>query len=138
MFRQDSGISQLKTSDRGGHEAEDAAKWACYLVYLCGALCEDGADGGGKAQLHQALQVSLGIRLHLVSGLLQRAAVYQGETPARAQRQVWGTVVHLSATEMSTALPPKKKAMQAAALWTEKGKHGAAYINTTQSDSVTC
>lgn len=53
----------------------------CYLVYVCGALSEDGADSRGQAQLHQALQLCLGIRLHLISGLFQRAAVYQGETP---------------------------------------------------------
>lgn len=55
-----------------------------HLVNLRGALSEHGADGGGEAQLHQALQVSLGVRLRLVSGLLQRAAVNQGETPAAA------------------------------------------------------
>lgn len=58
---------------------------ACYLVYFCGALCQDGANSRGQAQLHQALQMSLGLRLHLVSRLFQGAAVYQGETPARAQ-----------------------------------------------------
>lgn len=53
-----------------------------HLVYVGGALREDGADGGRQAQLHQTLQLSLRICLRLVSGLLQRAAVYQSETPA--------------------------------------------------------
>lgn len=55
----------------------------CYLVYFRRTLRQDGADSRRKAQLHQALQVSLGIRFHLVSCLLQRTAVYQGETPAQ-------------------------------------------------------
>lgn len=53
-----------------------------HLVNLRGALSEHCADGGGEAQLHQALQVSLGVRLRLVSRLFQSAAVNQGETPA--------------------------------------------------------
>lgn len=55
-----------------------------YLVYFCGALCQDGANSRGQAQLHQALQMSLGICLHLVSRLFQGAAVYQSKTPAQA------------------------------------------------------
>lgn len=69
----------------------------CYLVYFPGALCQDGANSGGQAQLHQALQMSLRIRLHLVSRLFQGAAVYQSKTPAY-------TSTHLSAMKMSTAL----------------------------------
>lgn len=63
----------------------DLCVCVCYLVYFCGALCEDGADSGGQSQLHQALQLRLSIRLHLVPRLFQGAAVYQSKTPARAQ-----------------------------------------------------
>lgn len=60
-----------------------------YLVYFRGALRQDGANSGGQAQLHQALQLSLSIRLHLVSGLFQGAAVYQSKTPATAQTRTY-------------------------------------------------
>lgn len=59
-----------------------------HLVNLRGALSEHSADGGGEAQLHQALQVSLGVCLCLVSGLFQSAAVNQGKTSAAAAASV--------------------------------------------------
>lgn len=42
-------------------------------------LCEDGAEGGGKAELNQTLQVSHLLCFCFLSSLLQSAAVYQGE-----------------------------------------------------------
>ena len=96
----------------------------CYLVYVYGALSQDGANSGGQAQLHQALQMSLGIRLRLISRLFQGAAVDQSETPARAQTHTQThtlTLMRLSEMKMSAALftCPAEPAMQTGASQTE-------------------
>lgn len=43
------------------------------------ALCEDGAEGGGQAELDQTLQVSHLLCFRFLAGLLQGAAVDQGK-----------------------------------------------------------
>lgn len=60
---------------------------ACYHVDVCGALREDGADGGGQAQFHQALQLRPSVRLRVVPRLLQSAAVYHSKAPAQTNKQ---------------------------------------------------
>lgn len=45
------------------------------------ALCEDGAEGGGQAELHQTLQMSHLLSFRFLSSLFQSAAVNQRKTP---------------------------------------------------------
>lgn len=45
------------------------------------ALCEDGAEGGRQAELHQTLEMSHFLSFCFLSCLFQSAAVNQGKTP---------------------------------------------------------
>lgn len=45
------------------------------------ALCEDGAEGGGQAELHQTLQMSHLLSFRFLSSLFQSATVNQRKAP---------------------------------------------------------